>query len=239
MVQDEQFESSDVQPDRSHPLTPPRGMVVPPEVINALYARAAARLERLKRETTVRTYVEAGRILIEELYGGDISAYRRRGRKVISLRAFSTREDVVFSPAVLSRAVTVYELSLSMTEADLYSHSIEALIARAQAPELGTDEHIALDQVEVPRPGGVGTGAAVGAGAEDADLSLEITPPKSSVVGATQLDLAEIEKVEREVAALLRTLRVCAMDGETPGQNVVDVVDELMRALVRVRGLVG
>lgn len=232
MVQDEQFESSDVQPDRSHPLTPPRGMVVPPEVINALYARAAARLERLKRETTVRTYVEAGRILIEELYGGDISAYRRRGRKVISLRAFSAREDVVFSPAVLSRAVTVYELSLSMTEADLYSHSIEALIARAQAPELGTDEHIALDQVEVPRPGGAGALPAD-------DLSLEITPPKSSVVGGTQLDLAEIEKVERDVATLLRTLRVCAMDGETPGQSVVDAVDELMRALVRVRGLVG
>lgn len=69
-------------------------------------------LARLGRDVTVEQAVELGRLVIERLHGGDISAWRSRGPKTHSLRAMARRGDLPVSSSALYRAIALYELSV-------------------------------------------------------------------------------------------------------------------------------
>ncbi len=58
-------------------------------------------------------HLEVGRILIEELYAGDLSAWRARGEKDASLRklsALTASSGVAISRSVLHRSMQIYAL---------------------------------------------------------------------------------------------------------------------------------
>jgi len=71
----------------------------------------AGKLASLVSEGSVERTVELGRVVIEELYAGDLAAWRSRGPKAHSLRALARRMDLPISSSVLYRSIALYELS--------------------------------------------------------------------------------------------------------------------------------
>jgi hypothetical protein len=101
----------------------------------AVDARIAQRLAQVHRDGTVAMYIAVGGIVIDELYQGDLAAFRRRSRKAVNLRMLSARPDIRFSPAVLSRAVTVYALHADVDLTQYPPVSIERLLEVARLPD--------------------------------------------------------------------------------------------------------
>jgi len=68
------------------------------------------RLNAVCRTATLDFVIKVGSLVIDELYDGDIEAWRQeRGRRG-SYRALVSREDLVISPTTLSRSVGTYVL---------------------------------------------------------------------------------------------------------------------------------
>ena len=70
----------------------------------------AAELSALGKDASVEQAVAIGRLVVERLYGGDLSAWRSRGPKAHSLRALARRSDLPVSSSALYRAIALYEL---------------------------------------------------------------------------------------------------------------------------------
>lgn len=71
----------------------------------------ADQLAVLGKDVSVEQAVEIGRLLIERLYDGDLSAWRGRGPKAHSLRTLSRRAELSVSSSALYRSIALYELS--------------------------------------------------------------------------------------------------------------------------------
>lgn len=71
----------------------------------------ADELGALAKEGSVEQAVAAGRMVIERLYDGELSAWRGRGSKAHSLRTLARRADLAVSSSALYRAIALYELS--------------------------------------------------------------------------------------------------------------------------------
>lgn len=69
------------------------------------------RLGTLAKDASVEHAIEIGRLVIEELYAGDLHAWRSRGPKAHSLRELSRRSDLPLSSSALYRSIALYELS--------------------------------------------------------------------------------------------------------------------------------
>jgi hypothetical protein len=91
-------------------LTPTRpGVFVdeaPPQIDDL-----AEKLSALGKDVSVEQAVKIGRVVVERLYGGDVSAWRGRGPKTHSLRTLSRRSDLPVSSSALYRSIALYELS--------------------------------------------------------------------------------------------------------------------------------
>jgi hypothetical protein len=74
-------------------------------------AELADRLSVLGKDVSVEQAVEVGRLVIERLYDGDLSAWRGRGPKAHSLRTLARRADLTVSSSALYRSIALYELS--------------------------------------------------------------------------------------------------------------------------------
>jgi hypothetical protein len=74
----------------------------------------AARLAEQGKDTTVEQALEVGRMVLDALYGGDLSAWRSRATKAHSLRALARRDDLSVSSSGLYRAVALYELAQNL-----------------------------------------------------------------------------------------------------------------------------
>jgi len=72
---------------------------------------AVERLGAVRRGASLGFALDVGRIVIDTLYGGDLSAWRRRERKDTALRALSRQRDLPLSTSALYRALALYELS--------------------------------------------------------------------------------------------------------------------------------
>lgn len=73
--------------------------------------RAVQELQGLARGASLSFALGVGRVVIETLYDGDLSAWRGRGRKDHALRVLAARRDLPVSASALYRALAVYELS--------------------------------------------------------------------------------------------------------------------------------
>lgn len=72
----------------------------------------AAKLAVLSKDPSVEQVVETGRLVIEQLYAGDLEAWRsREPKKAHSLRALAGRVEVAVSSSALYRSIALFELS--------------------------------------------------------------------------------------------------------------------------------
>jgi hypothetical protein len=69
-------------------------------------------LNQLVRTETVNLHIAIGRLVIDRLYQGDFSRWRRKGSKETSLRKLASRsgKELMVSATTLYRAVAMYEL---------------------------------------------------------------------------------------------------------------------------------
>ncbi len=77
---------------------------------DSVIERTALRLRQLVCTTTMELTLKVGAVIIEDLYGGSLKAWRKRGRKCHSLRALANQPDLPMSAASIYRSVAIYEL---------------------------------------------------------------------------------------------------------------------------------
>lgn len=80
---------------------------IPQHIDDELTAKLAA----FGKDASVEQAVEVGRLVVERLYGGDLSAWRGRGPKAHSLRTLARRAELPVSSSALYRSIALYELS--------------------------------------------------------------------------------------------------------------------------------
>lgn len=82
----------------------------PPTPEPVVETSLADRLGELAKDASVEHAVEIGRLVIERLYGGDLSTWRSRGPKAHSLRELARRSDLPISSSALYRSIALFEL---------------------------------------------------------------------------------------------------------------------------------
>lgn len=68
-------------------------------------------LREMQRRGGLEMANAVGQLIIDRLYGGNLSAWRSRGPKDTSFRKLAARDDVPMSHSALCQSVAVYELS--------------------------------------------------------------------------------------------------------------------------------
>jgi hypothetical protein len=81
-----------------------------------------SQLSRLYQGTGIRLSVEIGRLIIETLYGGDHEKWRSHGRKDVSFRKLEKHPQLPFRASTLSRAVSIYMISLRRADLLAFQH---------------------------------------------------------------------------------------------------------------------
>ncbi|HMA94055.1 MAG TPA: hypothetical protein VKP30_15290 [Polyangiaceae bacterium] len=87
--------------ERSQPLT----------TLEERVRRTIHQLNVLTRVATLEFALGVGKVVVDTLYDGDLSAWRSRARKDHALRALAASPDLPLSASVLYRALAIYELS--------------------------------------------------------------------------------------------------------------------------------
>ncbi|PRQ08668.1 hypothetical protein [Enhygromyxa salina] len=78
--------------------------------------RATARINNLVGCTTLQLALAVGQAVVEELYGGDLDSWRRRGTKEHSLRRLAMDPSLTISASALFRALGIYELKVRVPD---------------------------------------------------------------------------------------------------------------------------
>jgi hypothetical protein len=68
-------------------------------------------LRKLTRGASLQFALGVGRVVVDTLYEGDVTAWRSRARKNHALRVLAARTDLPLSASALYRALAIYELS--------------------------------------------------------------------------------------------------------------------------------
>lgn len=90
--------------------------VVAARGVDRCVGRAAARIGELVGNSSLQLALAIGSIVIEELYDGDLSQWRRRGPKQHTLRQLAADPRLGISASALYRAIAVYEVRATMGE---------------------------------------------------------------------------------------------------------------------------
>jgi hypothetical protein len=90
---------------------------------------AVERLGSVQRGASLGLALDVGRIVVDTLYGGDLSRWRARQRKDNALRSLSRRADLPLSTSTLYRALALYELSQREGTAGLHQLGVSHLRA--------------------------------------------------------------------------------------------------------------
>lgn len=107
-----------MHPERSRPLLSPRSNV--PSSAGAaptlsrddcLVNQVVASIGELSRAAALDFALSVGCLIIDQLYGGDLNAWRSRGTKAMSFRKLAKHPELPMSPGALYRSVAIYELS--------------------------------------------------------------------------------------------------------------------------------
>jgi hypothetical protein len=78
--------------------------------------RATARINNLVGYTSLQLALAIGQAVIDELYGGDLDCWRRRGTKEHSLRRLAMDPSLSISASALFRALGLYELKVRIPD---------------------------------------------------------------------------------------------------------------------------
>ncbi len=79
-------------------------------------------LRKLTRGASLRFALNVGKIVVDTLYEGDLSAWRSRARKNHALRTLAARPDLPLSASALYRALAIYELNCRQPGAAAWQH---------------------------------------------------------------------------------------------------------------------
>jgi HTH domain found in ParB protein len=99
--------------------------------------RATARINQIVGATSLQLALSVGSIVVEDLYGGDLGRWRRRGPKERSLRQLANEPSLSISASALYRAMAIYELRVRMHDHPMW----EALSVCHIRAVLGLPEH--------------------------------------------------------------------------------------------------
>ncbi len=99
--------------------------------------RATSRINDLVGSTSLQLALAIGRVVIEELYDGDLSRWRQRGIKEHTLRQLAADPNLGISASALYRAIAIYELRARLPEHPLW----ERLTVCHIRAVLGLPEH--------------------------------------------------------------------------------------------------
>ena len=86
------------------------GEPLPPELPTEAMDQLVAEINAFARAKALETALGVGRLIVDDIYGGDLEAWRDRGRKDASFRKLASRGDCDLSASGLYRSVAVYEL---------------------------------------------------------------------------------------------------------------------------------
>lgn len=169
----------------------------PLDPTDAVVQRAAERLRNLSQQASLDLHLAIGRIIVEELYQGDIHAYTSRDPKALSLRKLASEGNIGFSAPVLSRSVAMYRLHTRHDLTRFPNLSAARLRAVIKAPE--ADQPRLLAEV-----------------AEQSRKSRNVPPVRGSKsVGATQDPPTIIRNLRKRLVTELTHLgRVGTWEGE-------------------------
>src|SRR5262249_24428641 len=81
-----------------------------------------AELRQLYVDAGLKLSVKMGRLIIDRLYGGDMTKWQSRGRKDASFRKLERHPDLPFRASTLSRAVSIYALAQRRTDLLEFNH---------------------------------------------------------------------------------------------------------------------
>lgn len=171
---------------------------------------------------------EIGRIIIAGIYGGDLSAWRDKGKKSASLRALCRREDLPFSPSTIHRGLSTYELVSRSGVSDWKHLSPSHFRAIHRAPPERRVELLRYAcAVEVTPAALVRLGCAAW-GQEDGDTPKRRGRPRTDplvrAIRKLEKAIAEVRGLAREfergtpIVAHENLAQVAAMLGELAGQ---------------------
>ncbi len=82
--------------------------------------RATARINDLVGTTGLQLALTIGRVVVEELYDGDLTRWRQRGAKEHTLRELAADPSLGISASALYRAIAIYELRARLPEHPLW-----------------------------------------------------------------------------------------------------------------------
>lgn len=111
-------------------------------------ARLISKLREAMRLSPLKLAVEVGKLVIHDLHGGDLTSWRHRGEKDLSLRKLCEHPDFPenLSPSEIYRAVGIFEMS---TRLDIWAwKKLEYSHFRAVLPVLPELQAGFLDKAE-------------------------------------------------------------------------------------------
>lgn len=115
---------------------PETAEVLPPPVDDSVLDAVATRLRELQRTASLDFAVQIGALLVEQLYGGDLSAWQERGTRDASFRKLAEREDLGgLGKSTLHRSVQVYALFERMGRPDWKHLGVAHIRAVLPLPE--------------------------------------------------------------------------------------------------------
>lgn len=84
--------------------------VLPAPVDDEVIDQVVADINEVTRASLFEMALNVGKIIVDNFYGGELAAWRDRGKKDASFRKLAERRDCDLSAANLFRAVSVYEM---------------------------------------------------------------------------------------------------------------------------------
>jgi len=85
--------------------------LLPAPLSDEVLDEVAEKIRNLQRMATLDLAMSIGKIIVGEVYGGDLAAWRSRGAKDASFRKLAARDDLGLSRSSLQRSVAIYEMS--------------------------------------------------------------------------------------------------------------------------------
>ena len=100
------------QPEEEVALTAQEGEseLLPAPVSDVVLAQVAEKIRNLQRGATLDLALGIGRIIIKDIYGGDLTVWQSHGAKEASFRRLAENHDLGMSFSTLQRSVAIWEL---------------------------------------------------------------------------------------------------------------------------------
>lgn len=188
----------------------------PPD--DELIEQAAREIHELDQRTQLAFAYSVGEIVIERLYGGDLSEWRSRGRKTASLRVLADRltELESISAPTLFRCIATYELLRDAGGAVAWRH-VSVTHVRTVLPLHDTESELRLLRRAEDESWSV----------RQLERHVRNARGRDGAGGRARSVLAGVERIEHDAREIVRRL---GSERSERRDNAASVLGSLMRA---------